>query len=120
MNPIIDTYAIAVPSKEYSHPDIQAAMREELEKFEMFDAYEIVDDEGQERIDGRWVVNRKEAHDGLKTAFKARWCLRGFKDITSHEVTLQLRTDFTRKFSTLLLLMKAGCLKCIFTKKRTG
>ena len=46
----------------------------------MFDAYEIVENEGQETIDGRWVVTKKEAHDGLKTSFKARWCLRGFKE----------------------------------------
>ena len=55
-------------------------MKAELEKFVLFDAYDIVENVGQETIDGRWVVNKKEAHDGLKAAYKARWCLRGFKE----------------------------------------
>jgi hypothetical protein len=75
-----DVHAVLVPPSEYKHPEIQAAMKDELEKFALFDANEVVDDDGQETIDGRWVINKKEAHDGLKTAFKARWCLRGFKE----------------------------------------
>ena len=55
-------------------------MELELEKWNEFQAYELVDDLGQERIDGRWVVNKKEAHDGLKAPIKARYCLRGFKE----------------------------------------
>ena len=43
-------------------------------------AYELVEDQGQDRIDGRWAVNKKEEHDGLKVAMKARYCLRGFKE----------------------------------------
>ena len=78
----MDVLAVMVPPSEYHHPEIQAAMKDELGKFSLFDAYEIIDDEGQDTIDGRWVINKKEAHDGLKTAFKARWCLRGFKEET--------------------------------------
>ena len=55
-------------------------MKDELNKWEAFEAYEIVDDEGQDTIDGRWVVNKKEEHDGLKVGFKAIYCLRGFKE----------------------------------------
>ena len=76
----VDVLAVLVPPSEYHHPEIQSAMKDELEKFLLFDAYEVVDDDGQETIDGRWVINKKEAHDGLKTEFKARWCLRGFKE----------------------------------------
>ena len=60
--------------------DVQEAMQDELNKYKMFDAYEVVKDKGQDRIDGRWVVNKKEEHDGLKTKYKARWCLRGYKE----------------------------------------
>lgn len=37
----------------------------------MFEVYEIVDNEGQDTIDRRWVVSKKEVHDGLKTSYKA-------------------------------------------------
>ena len=35
---------------------------------------------GQEGIDGRWIIQRKDEHDGLKVTIKARYCLRGFKE----------------------------------------
>ena len=38
----------------------------------LFDAYEIVKDEGQEAIDTRRNVLKKEGHDALKTEIKAR------------------------------------------------
>ena len=78
----IDVLAAIVASKDYGNPEIQEAMSDELRKWEMFGAYKIVDDDGQETIDGRWVVNRKEEHDGLKAKYKARYCLRGFKEET--------------------------------------
>ena len=55
-------------------------MQLELDKWNQFEAYEVVDDDGQERIDGRWIVQKKEEHDGLKVQIKARYCLRGFKE----------------------------------------
>ena len=56
-------------------------MKEELDKWKEFDAYDIVPDECQpDVIDGRWVINKKDAHDGLKVNIKARYCLRGFKE----------------------------------------
>ena len=50
----------------------------------LFDAYEIVKDEGQEAIDTRRNVLKKEGHDALKTEIKARLCLRGFKESDKH------------------------------------
>ena len=38
-------------------------MEDELSKWEKFEAYEVIDDNGQDRIDGRWIVQRKEDHD---------------------------------------------------------
>ena len=56
-------------------------MADELQKWVTFDAYEIVNDDGKEKIDTRWNIFRTEGHDGLKTNVKARLCLRGFKEL---------------------------------------
>ena len=56
-------------------------MNDEPEKWVSFEAYEIVNYEGQERIDTRWNILGKERHDGLKKVFKARLCLSGFKEL---------------------------------------
>ena len=77
----IDVFAATIPASQYKHPEVQGAMADELEKWVTFDAYEIVNDDGQERIDTRWNILRKEGHDGLKTNVKARLCLRGFKEL---------------------------------------
>ena len=76
----IEVLATMVHSSQYNDPEVKQAMEAELEKWNQFQAYEIVDDDGQERIDGRWVINKKEEHDGLKVNIKARYCLRGFKE----------------------------------------
>ena len=75
-----DVFATNVLSSEYSDPEVMEAMTDELSKWKTFEAYEVVKDEGQERINGRWVVTRKDSHDGLKVNVKARFCLRGFKE----------------------------------------
>ena len=36
---------------------------------------------GQEYIGSRWVVTRKEEHDGQKMQIKARLVLRGFQEV---------------------------------------
>ena len=58
-------------------------MKDELNKWERFEAYEIVDDTAdiEEKIDSRWMVTRKEKHDGLKVDIKAR--LQGNKETIS-------------------------------------
>ena len=76
----ITVLATLVNPKHYDDPEVQQAMETELERWNEFDAYEVVEDYGQERIDGRWIVNKKEEHDGLKVNLKARYCLRGFKE----------------------------------------
>ena len=77
----VEVLAALVEPKDYDHPEVKEAMNDELMKWERFGAYEIVTDDGQDTIDGRWVVNKKEAHDGLKKDYKARYCLRGFKEL---------------------------------------
>ena len=74
-------FAVTIPVSHYQDPEVQAAMTEEMAKWEAFDAYEIVNDDGQDSIDTRWNILKKEGHDGLKTSIKARLCLRGFKEL---------------------------------------
>ena len=47
-----------------------------------FQAYEVVEDKGQQYITTRWVVTEKEQHDGLKVRTKARLVLRGYMEST--------------------------------------
>ena len=49
----IEVLATMVPSAEYAHPEVKAAMEDELAKWERFEAYEVIDDNGQDTIDGR-------------------------------------------------------------------
>ena len=77
----VEILATLVQSKDYGHPDIQDAMADELKKWRSYGAYEEVVDEEQTRINTRWVVNRKDIHDGLKVDVKARLCLRGFQEL---------------------------------------
>ena len=76
----IKVLAVELPKKDYNRPEVQEAMREELKKLEKFAAFESVEDVGQEKIDCRWVVTKKENHDGQKVDFKARLVIRGFKE----------------------------------------
>ena len=75
-----EVFAAVVPSSQYKNPEVQGAMYDEMNKWVLFDAYEVVEDEGQEAIDTRWNVLKKEGHDGIKTEIKAMLCLRGFKE----------------------------------------
>ena len=79
-NDAIEVLMVNVPKAEWKNPEIQAAMQDEINKWEKYGAFTVVDDVGQDRIDCRWVINRKEIHDGLKVSVKARLCCRGFKE----------------------------------------
>ena len=74
------------------------------QKWKNFQAYELVEDKGQDAIDSRWVVTEKDSHDGMKVAIKARLCLRGFKE------TEKPRSDSPTadKISTKILYAFAG------------
>ena len=79
-----EVLAALVPRKEYGNPDVQEAMEKELGKWKEYDAFDEVVDEGQVTLGTRWVINRKEIHDGLKVDIKARLCLRGDKEDDKH------------------------------------
>ena len=75
-----EVFAAVIPTSHYKNPEVEGAMQDDLNKWVLFNAYEIVKDEGQEAIDTRWNVLRKEGHDGLKMDITAKLCLRGFKE----------------------------------------
>ena len=79
-NDPIEVLATLVPAKDYKHPEVQDVMEQELQKWKTFSVYDLVEDAGQEAIDGRWIIQKKDDHDSLKVNLKARYCLRGFKE----------------------------------------
>ena len=76
----IEVLACLVPKPLHGIPDIIQGKEDELKKFEEFNAFERVEDEGQPRIDTVWIVTKKEEHDRMKSTYKCRLCLRGFKE----------------------------------------
>ena len=50
---------------------------------EKYGVFEEVEDEGQETVDPRWVVTRKEKSDGQKQKVKARLVAKGFQEAES-------------------------------------
>ena len=93
----IEVLAATIPSSQYNNPEVKEAMIEELTKWKTFGAYDLVEDIGQECLDGRWVVTKKQDHDGLKVNMKARFCIRGFKELDKPRTTVQLWTDSQQK-----------------------
>ena len=75
-----EVFATEVKASEQNTPEVTEAKERELANFVKFQAFEEVDDKNQPRITSRWVITRKEAHDGMKTRIKARLCMRGFQE----------------------------------------
>jgi hypothetical protein len=78
-----NVYAALIPKERHHEPEVIEAKNAELDNWTKFNAYDIVEDTGQEKITCHWVINEKETHDSLKVMCKARLCLRGFME---HEV----------------------------------
>ena len=54
----IAIYTVEIPVREHKSSEVEI-----LEKYSVF---EEVEDEGQEIVDSRWVITRKEKSDGQK------------------------------------------------------
>ena len=65
-----------VRKKDYDNESVRLAMKNELDKYRAFNAYEEVPDVGQESIPIRWVVT-KQSDSGKNQPIKARLCIRG-------------------------------------------
>ena len=77
---IVTTFVVEVPVKDHKHPEIIDAKNKEVENLRDFDTFDEVVDEGQKKIGSRWVITKKESHDGQKTDYKARIVARGFQE----------------------------------------
>ena len=76
----VTNYMVEVPRKDHKIPEVVEAKRKEMENLVTYDTFEEVKDEGQERIGSRWVITKKEKHDGQKQEYKARLVARGFQE----------------------------------------
>ena len=73
--------ATDIPKKEWDPPEVIEAMERELSNYVKYDAFEEIEDIGQDKITSRWVCQRKEKQDGMKTKVKARLVVRGFQEM---------------------------------------
>ena len=66
------TFTVELPVSEHKRPKVVSAKRKEVENLMDYSTFEGVRDEGQETIRSRWVVTKKEKHDGQKLQYKDR------------------------------------------------
>ena len=78
---IIEVMATDIPKKEWDTPEVIEAMERELSNYVKYDAFEEIEDIGQDKITSRWVCQRKEKQDGMKTKVKAHLVVRGFQEM---------------------------------------
>ena len=73
-------YVVEVPVREHGKPEVKEAKEKEIQNLETYETFEEVEDKGQETIGSRWIVTKKEKHDGQKQMYKARLVARGFQE----------------------------------------
>ena len=81
-----------------NNDEFLSAKHDELEKWKHFNVYTEVPDQGQERINGRWLCTRKTV-DG-KEIPKARYVIKGFQEHSE----IQSDSPTVRKEALRLLL----------------
>ena len=79
-NSEITTFVVELPVHQQNTQEVKMAKDTELKNLHDYGTFEEVADIGQDRITSRWVVTRKEAHDGQKAKIKARLVARGFQE----------------------------------------
>ena len=73
-------FVVELPVKYHKIPEVIKAKEREYENLTDYNTFEEVKDNGQQRISSRWVITKKEKHDGQKTEYKARLVARGFQE----------------------------------------
>ena len=71
-------FTIEVPVREHKKPEVIEAKQKEIENLEKYGVFEEV--EGQDAVDSRWVLTRKEKANGLKQKVKSRLVAKGFHE----------------------------------------
>ena len=69
---------VIVPKQMHGDKEVVIAKLKLLAHWKTFDVYDEVEDLGQEKITGTWVVVKKEIDD--KEGIKARWVAKGFQE----------------------------------------
>ena len=69
---------VIVPKQMHGDKEVVKAKLKQLADWKTFDVYDEVEDLGQEKITGTWVVVKKEI-DG-KEGIKARWVAKGLQE----------------------------------------
>jgi hypothetical protein len=75
------TFLVEVPVRQHGFPDGIEAKEKEVANLKLFDTFEEVGDEGQQTVGSRWVITKKEKHDGQKTNYKGRIMAKGFQEV---------------------------------------
>ena len=75
-----EIYTVEVPVREHKKPQVIEAKQKEIDNLENYGVFEEVEDEGQDTIDLRWVINRKEKADGQKQKVKGRLVAKSFQE----------------------------------------
>ena len=99
-----EVFAVNIPRHLHGDKECREAKEVELSRFDEFNAYEEVPDEGQECLGTNWVLTEK-VKDG-KTMVKARLCVRGDQEENADEV--QRDSPTVRKSNINILLMAAA------------
>ena len=73
-------FVVELPISEHGRPEVLEAKETEMENLRAYETFEEVEDEGRKTIGSRWVITKKEKHDGQKTLYKARLVARGFQE----------------------------------------
>ena len=76
----LSIYTVELPISEQGRPEVKEAKMAEVYNLLDYDAFEEVEEKGQETIGGRWVIRTKEMHGGQKHKTKARLVACGFQD----------------------------------------
>ena len=73
-------FSVEVPVKYHKLPEVLEAKQNEVRNLTDYNTFEEVEDVGQKKIGSRWVISKKESHDGQKKDFKARIVAKGFQE----------------------------------------
>ena len=101
-------FVVNIPRHRHGEAQCVAAKMKELNDFDNYDVYEVVDrPDDVNVIDTQWVLVEKERLDGSKVT-KARLCMRGDMELNKHLIPVDSPT--TNKISVRLLLTLAVSL----------
>ena len=101
-NEIEECNVVLIPLREHGRPECLEAKKKELEGWKQFDAYEEVEDLGQDRLSNRWVMTEKGSKENPRV--KARLVARGFEE------TIQIQSDApTGSKETLHIIISVHC-----------